>query len=193
MRRNTWITLAVFIVLGGAALYVRANPPEPDDVPAFTPQPTQALFLDVVPAQVVALSVTDVQNDESIRMEIDEQGAWHILEPETPFELTNGVQIVTAVSQLGNMRVLTAFETVPALGQIGLDTPNFIISLTLEDGKALDIIVGATTPTGTGYYLRSGSDDPVAVGNGPVNSLLDLLSMPPILEPTPEVEATQSP
>ena len=193
MRRNTWITLAVFIVLGGVALYVRANPPEPDDVPAFTPQPTQALFLDVVPAQVVALSVTDVQNDESIRMEIDEQGAWHILEPETPFELTNGVQIVTAVSQLGNMRVLTAFETVPALGQIGLDTPNFIISLTLEDGEALDIIVGATTPTGTGYYLRSGSDDPVAVGNGPVNSLLDLLSMPPILEPMPEVEATQSP
>ncbi|KAA3647227.1 MAG: DUF4340 domain-containing protein [Chloroflexi bacterium] len=194
MRRNTWIALAVFIVLGGVALYVRANPPAPDDdTPAFTPQPTLASFLGIAPADVVAIRILKLQTNESTSMERDDPGGWQILDPETPVELTNTTQIETAVAQVSNMRVLTAFETVPALGQIGLDTPDYIISLTLEDGEELEILVGATTPTGTGYYLQAGSDDPVAVGNGPVDSLLNLLHMPPILEPTPELEATQSP
>jgi len=193
MRRNTWIALALFIVLGSVALYVRANPPTPESAPAFTPQPTQALFLEIKPDQVTGLRVFDVQTGESIRLERVAEGGWHILDPEIPMALTNSIQIDTAVAQVENLRVLTVFESVPPLGQIGLDVPDYIISFILQDSTELEIFVGATTPTGTGYYLQAGVEDPVAVGNGPINSFLDLLRVPPILEVTPEIEATQSP
>ncbi|HEX5943245.1 MAG TPA: DUF4340 domain-containing protein, partial [Anaerolineales bacterium] len=89
-----------------------------------------------------------------------------------------------AASQVSTMRIL---DTVPDLdpGIIGLDDPEYVLTLKFTSGGQRTVDVGVITPTESGYYVRD-ADKTVIVSRSAIDALLGLLTNPPYLEtPTP--------
>ncbi|MBW8011154.1 MAG: DUF4340 domain-containing protein [Chloroflexi bacterium] len=190
LRRNTWIVLGVFLVLL-IVLFIMQRQPEMIEVVPNAPAVSQTL-LSIAGEDVHGIRVAET-NGEAVVFELGDDELWAFVEPETLAEETNADDILAAVTQLSNLRILSQLDSQPSMEAMGLDEPAFTITLRLEDDGEMIIYVGDETQMADGYYVQLEDEGPVVVAKFALGIVLDLLHEPPLAPtPTPEI-STETP
>lgn len=193
VKRQTWIFLAVFaILIGFAFLWTRYQDDKRKSQPTLTPTPEQFLF-NIDSAAVASLKITDIVNGNKVMVARDVSGQWTLVDPQA--EYTDIASVEAALTQLASLRVITSIDTMDNMAEYGLDQPTYRIVVNINGGQQYVAQVGSLTVTGSGYYVLDPSGVPKIIAKYSLDSVLKLLSNPPIATPTlipsiPTLEAT---
>jgi hypothetical protein len=183
--------IVTFILLGK-----KEEEPEADATPDTE---TVDLFPDAVFGVVEAFSVTDNETGDTFAASVEEDGVnWVIdempTEPDPALVVDNSALTAPlfGLPSLQSSRVLSQIE---ALAPYGLDEAHYTITFRVTNGVEHTFYVGSENPTGTGYYVRLSEDvdltqEVYLVNTYSLDSVIGFLESPPLVEPTPEVEAT---
>lgn len=193
IRKPTWILLAVFIVLLGAAFYLQKNPlPEKVEI---TPSPTARpkLLGEWQSSDIRWIEVKEGEN-EAVRVAQDSSGNWVMGSGETNAAADAG-KIEAVRSEIAEALVQAALPADYDLEAIGLDAPSAVITIKNVTAEEMFIQVGDATPTGTGYYVKIDQQAPVVVNKEAIDSVLDQVSAETLApEPTStELQPTAAP
>jgi len=192
IRRSTVVYIIILLALAGAYYYLN-NREQPNADILVTPEPADAatyLFTadDGVPTSIRIES----KSGEIVELARDADNAWALILP-IEAKAEQGASEAVA-SQVTTMRVL---DTVPQvdLGIVGLEAPEYLLTVKFNDGMERTINIGVVTPTESGYYVQDVSGgDVLIVSRSAVDPLLGLLTAPPYLETlTPSPTATEAP
>jgi len=186
MRRSTIIYLVLFALVLAAAYYINNRPQPVDSESTAEPAaPTEYLITstDGLPSRIRVESKTG----EIVEVERNEENAWVMTQPEETAADQGSVE--AAAGQVSTMRVL---EHIPGLAPdaVGLDNPEFTITLQFTSGVERILQIGVLTPTESGYYIPGENGDTLIVSRGSVDALTELLTNLPyaptdIPAPTP--------
>ncbi|HSL43958.1 MAG TPA: DUF4340 domain-containing protein [Anaerolineales bacterium] len=186
IRTSTVVYVVLLLGLVGAYFYLR-NRPQPADI-GLTPEPEaevapEYLFTaeDGTPTSIRL----EAKSGETVQVARDAENAWAITEPVEAKADQGAAE--AAASQITTMRVL---DTVPDvdLGIVGLQVPEYVLTIEFTDGGERIVDVGVMTPTESGYYVRDTDGKVIIVSRSAIDALLGLLDNPPYLE-TPTLEA----
>jgi hypothetical protein len=195
IRRNTWITLAVFIVLLGFAYWWTRLRPE--GMGAAEATPTQAPLWDVSGEDIVGITVEYLTTGDVVELEWQDDGTWALIQPEEG-SLTQD-RALQAVDWLEAPRPRTTIPDPGDLLDFGLAEPTHRVTIRLADGSTRALEVGAETPIGTTQYLRLPDQATVLVVSkygleGVLGLLEDALATPtPTVTETPEASTPEPP
>lgn len=192
VRKNTLVLVVVFVVLVAGFYwfqkYKEQNPTVPvSDSP--TVEPPVYLF-DFTSEAIVGVTIEGTDG-QVVELQKDADGTWLMSQPPTLPEAVDQTPISSAISQIGTLRVLNELTVPPALDAIGLDQPGTTINLTLDTGDTVKMDVGASSPTGSGYYVRVNGGSPKLVDKYLLDQFTGFLTTPPLL-PTPVLTDTLS-
>lgn len=186
IKRSTWVFLAVFVVLLGAAVYWQRNGKSSSAEATSTPQ---AVFLSGVESQLLSTLKIESAQGQTVALKRDESGTWMLTEPQAGPADPGPVE--ANVSQLLTMRVITSLEAGSPLGDLGLTQPQYTITLGLSDGSQKIVRVGKETPTGSGYYAQIDGGPVQVVTKFAMEQVVGMAANPP-LPPTPTGQAPEA-
>lgn len=182
VKRQTWILLAVFVILIGLAFFwTRYQNEQKKANSTLTPTPTQVIFT-VDSATVASMMITDNATGNIVIMARDETGQWTLVEPQS--EYTDVAKIESAMTQLTSLRVTSSLATSNNLAEYGLEQPAYTITLNVNDGVPMVANVGSATATSNGYYVLVPGGVPQIVSKYSLDAVLKLLTDPPLATPT---------
>jgi len=195
IRKQTWILLAVFVVLLGGVFYLQKNPlPETSNAtPTVSPTPQVKLLEGWQSSDIVWLNVKNADGS-TIEVSQDDQGGWSI-GPENPTAADPG-KVEAIRSEIAEAIIRATMPADYDMAALGLDTATTVISVRNQAGTQIDITVGNPTPTDTGYYLQIGKDAPVVVDKTSIDNVLDqmtLENLTPEQAQSTEMEPTSAP
>ncbi len=188
IRKNTWITLAVFAGVLIAALAIgrlRQDEAVPTPVPA--PNPLWA----VESTDIVGLTVEDLQAGTILQLERDPEDLWRIVLPESlpadPSRVERAMSWLAAPTpraELLDELDLAAFE---------LDEPHYRVEIVLASGERHEFEVGRQAPTGDSHYVSTPGRTGVQIMS--IVGLNEVLTLANDILPTatPEPTATSTP
>jgi hypothetical protein len=191
IKRTTWIVVAVFLAVLGAAVYIQRQPLAPETAlteAAPTAAAPLANLLPVTMSEISGLRLEETATGDAVELRLDEQGAWQLLEP--PEGPADASEVESFLSTLTNLRVQTSLEAAPDLSVFGLAAPAYRLSVETAGGETLTVLVGDQTPTASGYYVRVDGNLPQVVNKFSLDSFLRILAEPPELE---EIEGEGEP
>jgi hypothetical protein len=172
IRRNTWITLAVFIVLLGAAIWWTRS--GQGQASSTEPTPTQAALWEVEADQIVEIRVDYLSTGDTVDLERQDDGAWVVLQPAEGSVTEARVQ--QALDWLAAPRPRTTIPDPADLLDFGLTEPVSRVTIRLAGGDERVFEVGAEAPTGTTQYVRlPGEAGVLAVSKYSLDGVLGLL------------------
>jgi hypothetical protein len=174
IKRPTWILLAVLALVVGSYFILKNRPLKPSQSTPTT-QGNTYLFTSTDGA-LQSLQITDAQGNK-VRMQRDPNKIWVITSP-TNAEADQGLA-TAAETQIGALRIVTAFDTSPDLSAIQLATPADIIEVVFDSGVQHKLEVGGLTPTSSGYYVRFDASKVYVISNDGIEAILNLLKSPP--------------
>jgi len=186
IRRSTWIVLAVFIILiSGVIILQRVERNRVDeviDIPVLdTPKPVKSLIEFPKGESILGLIIRDAEKNVVDIQRHNESADWILVFPEGDADIERVNQII---SQISSIQINSTLETDLELNVVGLDNPTYTMRLTLSSGKKLTAYIGDETIAGNSYYVRLAGGGPKVVSKYPVDQIINLLTMPPIM-PTP--------
>jgi hypothetical protein len=184
IRRNTWITLAVFVVVLAFGIWWTRFRPE--GVASADATPTQTALWEVDAGQIVGILVEDLTTGETVDLELHEDGTWVVNLPEGGSITSERAQ--QAVDWLAAPRPRTSIPDPGDLLDFGLAQPVNRVTIHLRDGSTRVLEVGAETPTGTTQYVRVPGQAGVLVVTK--YGLQDVLGLLEDVLPTPTPTAT---
>lgn len=191
IKRSTWIVLAILVVVIGAYFLIKNLPKKTDE--EMTPTATSSAFL-VTEADGLLVDLRIFDGSSVFQMQRNDYNAWAVLLP-IPGSADMGLA-GAAEAQVIALRIVAHLETPPALSDMGLDSPVYVIRLGFEDGTTHKIDVGNLTPTQSGYYVEYDDEGVYIVSQDGIDALLNLLTAPPYpatstptLQPTPTTAA----
>ncbi len=172
IRRNTWITLTVFIVLLGAAIWwTRSGQGAASSTEAT---PTQTALWEVEADQIVEIRVEYLSTGDTVDLERQEDGTWAVLQPAEGTVTEARVQ--QALDWLAAPRPRTTIADPADLLDFGLTEPVSRVTIRLADGDERVFEVGAEAPTGTTQYVRlPGQASVLVVSKYSLDGVLSLL------------------
>ena len=191
MRRSAGIYIFLLAILVGAYYFINNRPPKVDDeISLSTPIPVEYLFSieDGLPTRILIES----KAGDTVEITRNEENAWVVT---LPIETAADQGMVeAAASQITTTRIL---DHIPNLEKalVGLDDPEFILTIRFSGDVERIIDIGVLTPTGSGYYANRGDDEIVIISNTGLDALIGFLSNPPYLAtetpllPTPETDS----
>jgi len=185
IRRTTWIILAIFVVLLGAAWYLlRVKPASP--TPVSTTPPPAKLLAGLTADQIKAIKYID---NQGIQVSLIQQSnnQW-VQESSSNTPLTPG-NIQEIIAQLLDMNILTELTTPPPASAVGLDKPT--TSLIITTDKDIVFSIGNLTPLGNGYYVQVSQGNPTIIDKPTVDNLVELFKSTQDT-PTPQTTPTLS-
>ena len=186
IRRNTWITLAVFLVVLAFAVWWGRFRPEGAGSAEATP--TQTALWEVAPDQIVGMLVEDLTTGETVDLELEEDGSWVVRQPEEGSITQERAQ--RALDWLAAPRPRTTIPDPADLLDFGLAEPVSRVTIRLRDGSTRVFEVGSETPTGTTQYVRlPGQSSVLVVSKYGLEDVLGLLT-DVLPTPTPTATAT---
>lgn len=193
IRRNTWILLAVFVVLLSVVIILqRTETPQigaSTELPAVdlaTPTPVKNLFEIPEGDSILGLSIKGADGNQVEIQRPDATADWGLVTPPGDPDLD---RISQAVSQLGGIQISSSLPTELDLGVVGLSQPVYTLRVTLSSGKKLTAYIGDITISKTSYYARLAGGSPVVVGKYTIDQVVNLLTTPPFAPtPTPSPE-----
>jgi hypothetical protein len=189
MRRSTWIVLGVAVVLLAATLFWQRTRSNLETSTEATPASNEPkLEFGFAGAQVIEIVIQDSEG-ATVVLDRNADGFWELEQPEA--EMTNSQTVENALSQLLAVNTVSRISSQTALSDLGLDPPAYRLLLRLDDGSEMVINVGKVTPTGSGYYVLTSSEDRAlyVVGKYNLEMILNLIQIPPIMTPTPTSES----
>ncbi len=177
--------------------FVNVPPLQPTATP--TPEPALnvpgPLYEQVMEENVVRFRLDDNTTDGALVIERETLDApWQIISTPQPVDDAEN----RAVDQSRTDIIVSAFAnlqgdnstTVADDGSVGLDTPNYVLSIETVDNRTYRVQVGDADPTGSFYYTRVDQFEPVVfIPSQQIEALLTVLENPPYLplsETTPE-------
>ena len=186
LRRNTLVLLALFLIaLIGAIWYSQR---EEETVPETSLSPTVEPLWFLPEAEIAGLTIEDLNSGERIQAKREPEVGWSLIEPEGG--MANVARIERAVTSL---QLITPIERIDTndFAQFGLDQPDYQIVLSLVDDSNRGLSIGRLAPTGDVYYARLGETDEVLfLQRSSIQSAIELVEVPPIVTPTPELTST---
>ena len=201
IRRTTWITLAVFVVLLGFTIWWTNFRPQSPDTTATVAAPSPIWSLTA--SDVEVLRVEDHSSGEAVELHRDADDLWVLVEPmEAAADVS---RVEAAISWLSAPVPDRSLGVVDDDAPYGLAEPHRIVRVDLENGSSFSLEVGRAAPTGSVVYVRvSGQEEVHTVSSYALDTVLDLLSEVPVVAPTPtlapspteiqpEIEATETP
>jgi len=191
IRRSTWITLIVFLVVAAAGYGVIAYKNQRTKTHP-TPSPTPNDVITFTENDIVGVEI-DGQGQKVVLQRKDPKSPWQVVQPAPQGnERPDQQRISTAVF---NITTLSALNSVPEgidLNALGLLKPTYILKLRLANGKSWQAEIGKETPIGSGYYARA-NGQLLVVEKYAVDSIASLLNKPPLATPTPTPTPTATP
>ncbi len=191
IRRSTWITLIVFLVVAAAGYGVIAYKNQRTKTHP-TPSPTPNDVITFTENDIVGVEI-DGQGQKVVLQRKDPKSPWQVVQPAPQGnERPDQQRISTAVF---NITTLSALNSVPEgidLNALGLLKPTYILKLRLANGKTWQAEIGKETPIGSGYYARA-NGQLLVVEKYAVDSIASLLNKPPLATPTPTPTPTATP
>jgi hypothetical protein len=188
IKRQTWITFAVFIVvLVAAIIWTRAKSRKSEP----TPTPTAITnFFNFDEATIASLKIAD-DKGKLVSIARSQDGLWALEEPKA--EYTDVAAVESAMTQLVALHIMTTLSATSDLAEYGLDHPAYTITVTLDGGQQTVAQIGSLTPTKSGYYARIDGSTPQIVTQYSLDAVLKLLQNPPIATPTAAPTMTSTP
>lgn len=186
IKRSTWVWIVVFVALAAAAIYLQRTE---DTVSSTSPVeeisssvPTMSYLF---PAEEGVVTSLLIESRDGKIIGFERQGEVWVATMPFYAETTPG-SVEAAASQVTALPVEKTLDLDPSA--VGLNSPSYTITVGFSSGNFIIVQVGDETPTGAGYYVRK-DDGPVLVVNTyNLASLLDMLTLPPLVEtftPTP--------
>ncbi len=187
IRRPTWFLLAVFALLLLVTFWMKRNPIEGPETALPTPAPR---FLSFDPlGQTETLRLVEAEGRQVV-LRRGAEDTWTV--EGNPSRSADALAVMQGLNQLAALQVLSPVEADVPPTALGLSPPRLRLQFDLRDGRRVTLAVGASTPVGTGYYVRLNDDAPAVVEKFPLDGVLSWLDTPPYA-PTPLPEGTDTP
>ena len=174
------VLLAVFLALGWY-FYISSRPQ-----PAPPPEPPLYVWLvDTDELEQIKIELPHEDQNQAFIKHADRY--WYFDEPPGPQVdiIRWGGGIPLLLSGPGTSRVISENTTAEKLAEFGLAQPQMIITLTLTDGRILNIQVGDSTPDGSNFYVQAPASNDVALVDYTWYGVLErLVKEPPYAPPT---------
>jgi hypothetical protein len=187
-RTGTWIALMVLVIVITTAVYINRQAEQTIEA-EITPISEETLLF----TESIIVNSIEVQplDGETVKLERNAENAWAMTLPDEA-EADQGMS-EAAASQIAALRIITEVDNTKDPAIFGLDEPVYVITIGFEDGKTSTLEIGDTTPSGEGYYVRTG-DNIYVIGLGGLSALTNLATTPPYLStPTSVPTATSTP
>lgn len=178
MRRSSSIIYIILLAILAGIYYFLNNRPESVDseTPISTPAAAEYLFdsEDGLPTRIRIES----RDGETVEVARDAENAWAILQP---VEASADQGLVEAAA--GQVTTIRVIDHLPDLDPetVGLDSPDYTITIQFTSNVERIISVGVLTPTESGYYVSRGDGEILIVNNSALDALIGLLTDPPYL------------
>ncbi|MEP7134073.1 MAG: hypothetical protein ABI904_03985 [Chloroflexota bacterium] len=192
MRRSTVIVLLLAIILAGAYYFLN-NREKPADI-ALTVTPEDAVAYLFSSSDGVPTSIrVESQAGEVVEIARNADNAWALT---LPFEASaEQGSSEAAASQITTIRITDRLPNISPK-DVGLDAPEYKLSMKFTNGVERIAQIGVVTPTENGYYA-SIDGKIVIVSKSSIDALIGLLTNPPYAEtltPSPiPATATETP
>lgn len=186
IRRGTWVTLGVFVVVLTFALWWTKAGPSASiaDITTPTPEPLWELRS----SEVASLRIDDLEAGRVVEVMRRDEGGWEVLSPVGAALADDAVEM--AVTWLESPRPRALLLPVGSLADYGLDPPLARITVTMRDGSSRVLEVGAATPGGTTTYVRlPGGEALLVVSKYGLSQVLSLVESAFLATETPTEEA----
>jgi hypothetical protein len=191
IRRSTWVILFVFILLLGTLLiYQRVNENKAVDETSEilsdlgTLEPVKLLFPVPEGDVILGLHLEDTDGNVMDIQRQDESQEWRL---DNPIGEADQEAINRVINQLISMSIDSTLEVGTDNHVIGLDAPAYTLRLLVSNGGSFILYVGDVTITNSSYYVQMAGNPPIVVNKYSLDSAINLLTTPPILDtPTPE-------
>jgi hypothetical protein len=195
IKRNTWILMAVFVIVLGAAILVqKTNVLKPPSSPTVTLNPP---LLGIVNDTPTTIRLVD-QHGLDIVSKLDNNNQWTIEQP-AGLQISQGsMQMI--LSDLNGISIQSTLMSPLPLESTGLQLPTYTITITYQSGLSHSLKVGNLTPTQSGYYIQLDTGNTVIVDQSGIDNVVELLrsvtyTPTPTLTtetPTPQVSPASS-
>lgn len=176
MRRSTVIYLILFAIVLSAAYYFnnRAKIAEAEATPEATSAPIEYLFttMEGLPSRIRVES----KAGEVVEVVRNEENVWTMVLPEESVADQGSVE--AAAGQVSTMRILERISNL-APEAVGLDDPEYTMTLQFTSGVERIVKIGVLTPTQSGYYVPGENGETLIISRSAIDSLIGLLTNPP--------------
>ena len=181
--KNILILLGVLIALGAYFYLTNTHEPSPKSKPR-----TYVWLIEIEEIEHITISLPEEGESQSfIKIDEEDKFPWYFDDPqrsEMNVERWGG-GIPLLLSGPGTSRVISENTTAEKLAEFGLAQPQMIITLTLTDGRILNIQVGDSTPDGSNFYVQAPASNDVALVDYTWYGVLErLVKEPPYAPPT---------
>ena len=159
--RNILILLVILLALGGFFYFTnRPEPPPPPETRTFV----WLLEMDEIQRIEIRLPRED-KSQAFIKIAEGDKFPWYFDDPQrSPVDMKRwGGGIPLLLSGPSANRVIAENATEEQLAKFGLTQPRMTITLTLESGESVKIIVGDRTPDGGNFYVQAPDSNDVAL------------------------------
>jgi Domain of unknown function (DUF4340) len=153
--------------------------------PPSSTEATQAAQIAIFNFDDQKVTVVELKaGDKDVRLKKDpETKNWSLADTGEPANSPSVTSLVFRMASLkANSRVAGSGAD---LQQFGLDPPKDQLTAELDDGSKPTLLIGGTTPIGTGAYAKSADADDVYVISTQLGSDLERLANDPKAPPTP--------
>ncbi len=199
--RNTLLAAVVFLALTGVLIGISTSGKLQQESGANatpTEAPPDVLFPNAASHVAKAIVVTDNTTGDTFAAHTDTGDTWTIdtLPSGADASLpTDSSRIGGALISLPSVRPIRVLTQIEAISPYGLDNPKYTVTFTTDDNKAHLFYVGTLNPDGDAYYVRLTQDPTLTtevylVPNDVLDEVLNFVSDPPLVQPTPEVTPT---
>ena len=177
MRRSTIIYLLLLVIMAGAYYFLN-NREKPVDI-ALTVAPEDAVAYLFTSSDGVPTSIrVESKAGEVVEIARNAESAWALT---LPFEASaEQGSSEAAASQVTTIRITDRLPNISPK-DVGLDAPEYKLSVKFTNGVERIAKIGVITPTENGYYV-SIDGKIVIVSKSAIDALIGLLTNPPYAE-----------
>jgi hypothetical protein len=195
MRRSTIIYVLLLALTIGAYYYLKNREAPAEETPeiAFTFEPAPEIEF-LFPANMgspIRIRL-EAKTGEVVELARNEENAWVLIQPLDVAAEQYAAE--AAMSQVVTIQVMEKLSGIAA-SDIGLDAPEYTLTVTFEDNVQRIVRVGVVTPSGTGYYALV-ENEIVIISKSAMDALIGLIANPPYAEtltPSPTLAETETP
>lgn len=185
IRKSTWFLIGVFIILLVGAVFWNRYEKTQQNLAEQTAK--LDFFLEAPVERITGLTISSADGEQLV-LQKSEDGSWMLIQPEGGHPDVERIDSV--LLEIESFRVVSKLNSQIDKGLVGLAPANYSLVVELENDGQIQAYFGNETPTPGGYYAYVKGEPVVVVNSYSVDSLLDLLDEPPIINtPTPTSES----
>lgn len=186
IRPSTVVYLVLLLGLVGAYFYLK-NREKPADIEVTAEPSSEVAYLFTADAGTPSSIRIESKSGETVEVARGADNTWTVTQPREAKADQGAAE--AAATQVTTMRIL---DTVPDVDPkiIGLDDPEYVLTIKFTNGGERTVSVGVITPTESGYYVRGEEGKILIVSRDAIDSLLGLLTNPPYMETLTPAPAT---